>query len=303
VTEREKWDVLCEAMQGRYPVLASVWQLAEERFGPAWLPECIRNIERLYGPVGVPMSDDLSEMLDGYAEFANDSMRSQVYYERTGRYKASSYEEVRASCYWNEEHMTRRYLPGMYVSHYIWPQHYHMLRGFIHGILPRVRASRLFFEVGVGCGVYSRAALEHLPHVRGVAFDISAHALRFSGQVVEASGSGDRYRLEQRDIKDGYHEAADFLICQEVLEHLENPGEFCVWLRELVKPGGWTYITAALNAAHSDHIFLFHEPSELEAMLRQAGLQPYHLQEECAAGTKPRRLTPSLAGYLCQRPR
>jgi len=87
-----------------------------------------------------------------------------------------------------------------------------------------------------------------------------------------------------------------------VLEHLERPGEFCCWLRDLVKPGGHAYITAALNAAHSDHIYLFREPAELEAMLRSAGFQPLHSQEECAPGGKPRRLTPSLSGFFCQRP-
>ena len=87
-----------------------------------------------------------------------------------------------------------------------------------------------------------------------------------------------------------------------MLEHLENPAEFCTWLYAMVRPGGHAYITAALNAAHSDHIYLFHTPAELEDMLRAAGFQPLHLQEECAAGFKPRNTTPSLAGYFCQRP-
>ena len=61
------------------------------------------------------------------------------------------------------------------------------------------------------------------------------------------------------------------------------------------------YITAALNAAHSDHIFHFRDPMQLEEMLRAAGFQPMSLQEEFAAGYKPRKITPSLAGYLVER--
>ena len=301
MTDTEKWAVLCGAMQARFPVLASVWTQAHERFGDRWLPDCIQNIERLYGPITRPLAPPLDDMLEGYAEFAADSMRNQVFYERNRHYRASNYAEVEANCYQNETHMNRRYLPGMYVSHYIWPQHYHMLRGFTESVLPRVRQSRLFFEVGVGCGVYSRCTLETLPETRGIGFDISNHALRFTEKVVDAAGLASRYEIVNRDIRDGYHEPADFLICQEVLEHLENPEEFCGWLRNLVRPGGWGYITAALNAAHSDHIFHFRDPAQLEAMLRTSGWQPIHLQEECAPGKKPRQLTPSLAGFLCQR--
>jgi SAM-dependent methyltransferase len=116
-------------------------------------------------------------------------------------------------------------------------------------------------------------------------------------------GLRERYELENLDIRHGYHTHCDFLICQEVLEHLENPAEFCRWLANMVRPGGHAYITAALNAAHSDHIFLFNNPAELEEMLRAAGLQPLHAQEEFAPGFKPRKISPSLAGFFCEKPK
>jgi SAM-dependent methyltransferase len=150
--------------------------------------------------------------------------------------------------------------------------------------------------------MYSKRTLELLPDIRGVGFDISQYALDFTGRVLEAFSLRNRYVLENRDISLGYGTSCDFLICQEVLEHLENPAEFCRWLFDLVRPGGHAYITAALNAAHSDHIYLFHTPAELEDMLRMAGFQPLHLQEECAPGFKPRAKTPSLCGYVCIKP-
>ncbi len=298
----EKWQLLCAEMNQSYPVLASVWTLAPSRFGGDWIPEMLRDVEVLYGPIEQPLSARVREALDGYAEFANDSMRNQVFFEKNGRYHASSYVDVRRMCYENEEHMNRRYLPGMWLSHHLWPQHYHMRKGFEQGLLPRVRDCRTFFEVGVGCGMYSKRTLELLPDCRGIGFDISEHALQFCGRMLQAFGLRDRYGLEQRDIRSGYATPCDFLICQEVLEHLENPGEFCRWLFGLVRPGGHAYVTAALNAAHSDHIYLFDSPAVLERMLRDAGFQPLNCQEECAPGSKPRRLTPSLAGFFCQRP-
>jgi 2-polyprenyl-3-methyl-5-hydroxy-6-metoxy-1,4-benzoquinol methylase len=301
MTDIEKWRLLCEEMQARYPVLASVWLQAIDRFGDNWVAECIFNLETIYGSVTSPLSEEVIALLDGYAEFSYDALRNQVYYERTGRYRASSYEEVSRECYHNPDYMNRRYLPGMIVSHFVWPQHYHMQKGFKTLLLPRVRSSRLFFEVGVGCGLYSKITLEALPHVKGVGFDISQFALDFTGQILEKFGLAERYSLANLDIRHGYSTTCDFLICQEVLEHLEQPAEFCRWLRNLIKPGGYAYITAALNAAHSDHIYLFHTPTELEEMLRAAGLRPLHGHEEFAPGFKPRNFTPSLSGFLCQR--
>jgi len=297
----QKYDYICELVEKTYPILAPVWQAARARFGAAWLREFIENIEAVYGTVDVGIEGRLGDALDGYAEFVNDSLRNQSFYEKHRRYKASSYAECVDAYYHNADHMIRCYLPGMYLSHLLWPQHYNMLCGFRENMLRRLERPKLFFEVGVGCGMYSKVLLEYFPEIRGIGFDISPYALKFTKDLVGLFGHESRYAIEQRDIRHGYQEQCDFLVCQEVLEHLENPEEFCRWLFDMIKPGGRAYITAALNAAHSDHIFHFRDPLQLEAMLRAAGFQPMSLQEEFAAGFKPREITPSLAGYLVER--
>jgi len=302
VNDLEKYDFVCKLVEKTYPVLAPVWRAASQRFGDKWPKEFIVNLETIYGAVDLDTGSRMAEALDGYAEFVNDSLRNQSFFEKHGHYKASSYAECVDAYYHNADHMKRCYLPGMYLSHLLWPQHYNMLCGFRDGLLRRLGDPKLFFEVGVGCGMYSKALLDHFSNVRGIGFDISSYALEFTKNLVTLFGHGDRYSIEQRDIRRGYHELCDFLVCQEVLEHLENPGEFCSWLFNMIKPGGKAYITAALNAAHSDHIFLFREPLQLEEMLRAAGFQPLSLQEEFAAGYKPRHITPSLAGYFVERP-
>src|SRR5438874_2629869 len=95
-------------------------------------------------------------------------------------------------------------------------------------------------------GPVSEPLSDRLPHARGVGFDISQFSLDYTGKVIDAFGLGARYTLENRDVRHGYEVPADFLICQEVLEHLENPAEFCTWLYAMVRPGGHAYITAAL---------------------------------------------------------
>jgi len=302
-TNQQKYLHICGLIDKTYPILAPTWQSAYERFGDEWLNQFIGNVENIFGEVDESGDQNgLMDALDGYAEFCNDSLRNQSYFEKHKKYKASNYSECVSDYYNNADHMNRCYLPGMWISHYIWPQHYNMLAGFMAGALRRAKQqTEVFFEVGVGCGMYSKVVLEHLPSARGVGFDISEHSLNFTKNMVDRFGYGDRYKIEQRDISHGYSEQCDFMICQEVLEHLENPAEFCTWLYNMVKPGGFAYITAALNAAHSDHIFLIRDPLELEEMIRDAGFQPMGLQEEFAAGKKPREITPSLAGYFCEK--
>ena len=302
MTNREKYAHLCGAVEAIYPVLAGVWHAAYGRFGDEWLDEFVLNVETIYGELGEGVDNRMEDALDGYAEFVNDSLRNQVFFERNGRYRHSSYAECAELYYHNEDHMTRCYLPGMYLSHFLWPQHFNMLRTFRQSVLPRVGDAGLVYEVGVGCGMYSKVTLEALPNARGRGFDISQHSLNFTKGMLDTFGLGDRYEIVNQDIRHGHAEQADFLICQEVLEHLENPDEFCTWLFERVKPGGCAYITAALNAAHSDHIYLYRDPMLLERHLRDAGFQPMALMEEMAAGSKPREITPSLAGYFVLRP-
>lgn len=298
----EKWKIICSEVHRSYPVLATPFISAEKRFGPRWVDEAVPAIEGLYGTITDPLSDRLKVAVGCYAEFANDSMRHQVMYERTGKYRASNYEEVRAALYDNADHMTQNYLPGMWFSHFVWPQHYFSLLGFTDCVLPRIEDNGVFFEVGVGCGMYSKVTMDYKPGMRGIGFDISQHSLDYTGQVMQSFGYGPQYKLENRDVRHGYKVKADFLICQEVLEHLENPAEFCRWLYDMIRPGGQAFITAALNAGHSDHIFLIHHPLEVENMLTDAGFHILRMQEETAPGSKPRNLTPSLAGFLCSKP-
>src|SRR5262245_6851908 len=104
----------------RYPNYAGLWLRSLEDFGPGWAAEVSRNIERVFGSDNGPA---WQAAVDGYAEFCTDALRAQVYFEKTGRYKASNYAEVARECYHSADYMERRYLPGQYLSHYIWPHH------------------------------------------------------------------------------------------------------------------------------------------------------------------------------------
>jgi hypothetical protein len=80
----------------------------------------------------------------------------------------------------------------------------------------------------------------------------------------------DRYEVLLQDVVAEPMDACEWLVCIEVLEHLEDPVAFLRALRAALAPGGRAFITAALNAAHVDHIYLYETVEDVLEQLRAA---------------------------------
>lgn len=291
---------LFRILQKRYPNYASLWGKSLEEFGKEWEKEISDNIERVFGVNPNPSWD---EAVDGYAEFCTEALRAQVFFEKNGRYQASNYQDVLKACYHSADYMEKRYLPGQYLSHSIWPHHQRMLRHFVGELIPKISSDvSMFYEVGVGCGMYSQLTLKYLKQVRGVGYDISDYALDFTMRIIKAHNLQNRYKtLNQDIISRPILQKCDFVISQEVLEHLENPQEFIHGLYSAVRPGGWSYITAAINAAHTDHIYLYRSADEVRKQIENAGWSVVDAQIECNYPEKPIEKRPTIAGFLSRR--
>ena len=194
----------------------------------------------------------------------------------------------------------RAYLPGMLLSHYVWPHHYKMLK-FFRAQCSKIPAVETFAEVGVGCGMYSKEAAVRFPSSRGWGYDISRHSLNFTAQIMAAFGCQGRYETHVRDIIADTPNQTDLVICQEVLEHLEDPPLFLKALRKMTKPGGYAYISAAVNAGHVDHIYLYRSPDQVGAEITSAGYRIVAAGAELAYQGKPLQVTPCHAAFLCVR--
>jgi SAM-dependent methyltransferase len=291
---------LSQIIHKSYPNYSSLWDKSYQEFGSAWEHEISENIAKVFG---CEPNKRWNEAVDGYAEFCTEALRAQVFFEKNGRYQASNYQEVLKECYHSADYMERRYLPGQYLSHSIWPHHQRMLQHFINVLLPKIAKDvTLFYEVGVGCGMYSQKTLQTLPQVQGVGYDISDYALDFTMQIVSDHGLSSRYKSRNQDIiASPIEEKCDFVISQEVLEHLEDPQAFIHGLYAAVRPGGWSYITAAINAAHTDHIYLYRSPDEVRAQIENAGWKIVDTQIECNYPEKPIEQRPTIAGFLAHK--
>lgn len=286
---------MLQLMDARYPRYAELWRTSRRDFGDEWLNEFETSVTALFED-----GAGWDEAVDGYAEFCTDALRSQIYFEKSRQYKATSYKDVARQCYHNAAFMFRSYLPGMFISHFIWPHHYRLLRYF-RDVLRVIPTGRTFADVGTGCGMYSKEPLAVWPGVHGSGYDISQHALSFTRRVVGAFGFADRYELHEQNILETPPAAVDLVICQEVLEHLEDPAEFIVGLYAMTKPGGHAYISGAINAGHIDHIYLYKNPGEVEDQLLRAGFHVVDSRAEYAYAGKLIELTPCVAAFLCAR--
>ena len=281
------------------PFFADIWQRREREFGAPWISELAESVTRLFG------TDEATweNMLYGYADFSMEAVRCQNDFEKTLRYRDASSADLLSSCYEDEEFMMTTYLPGLYLSHYLWRHHYRLLSFYRNEVLTGAGAPGNFYEIGIGTGLYSYETLRAFPAARGKGIDISKYSLGFTERLLRANGLFTRYECEQMDIFKSTlkPESADFLVCQEVLEHLEDPAGLCRLLRTFVRPGAKAYITAAINAAHTDHIYLFRSPVEVEKMLVAAGWKILASRSELAYEGKPLEITPCVAGFLCQK--
>jgi SAM-dependent methyltransferase len=283
-----------DRLEARFRTASPVFRMAVSRqlalFGDVWAAALDDLIRRL-----LPDDESLGRAVDGYSRFALESLRLQRRFDGTGVYDPKPYADVARDVYLDDTYMRSTYLPGLLLSHYLWPHHYRKNAFFSRVFLAdRIRAGvREFYDIGVGTGFYSRLALTGIPEARGVGVDISPTSVAFALRHVEAFGAGDRYRAELRDVIARPLDPVASLICDEVLEHLADPVPFIAALRGLLKPGGAAFIATALNAPNTDHIYLYRSAAEVAQQLTQAGfaIEQYF----CALAGAPTRPGGSVA--------
>jgi SAM-dependent methyltransferase len=268
-TAAPRLDALRVLLRDRYGFLKDVVDRAEAGFGPRWTASFEETLAAVFAD-----EEELAQAADGYARFVMDLLRRQRRFEREGAYPAKSFEEAAAEVYFDHDYMTRQYLPGLLLSHFLWPHHVRHSDFFEAAFMEQMRLADdvSFAEVGVGTGLYSRLVLTGIEGARGVGLDISPSAAAFTQRHLEAFSVGDRYELRIQDIlAEPLAERVEWLICIEVLEHLEDPVAFLRGLRGALAPEGRAFVTAALNAAHVDHIHLYRTVDDVVTEAVEAG--------------------------------
>ncbi len=279
------------------PFMVPSMRRQRETFGPEWVQQFGATLSRF-----IATSDErLNNAVRGYVNFALAGMRLQKKFERTLQYENKSYAEATNLVYQNRDYMFGLYLPGILLSHYLWPHHYRQLQFYQRAFLPHFASAALpeFCDIGPGTGFYSRQLLTAVPQGKGWAFDLSPYSLEYSSAQLASFGVGDRWQHELRDI---VLETPDrqwpFLVCIEVLEHLEDPLTFLKALRRMLAPGGRGLISAAVTAPNEDHIFLYTSGDAVREQIEAAGFTVVDSQEDRAYVPKGSEPVPINAAFV-----
>ncbi len=266
-------------------------------------PTCEAEFDETLAAIFGDDQEKLAKATKGYVRFAIDGLRLHKRFEKELCYINKSYEDVAKAVYHNEQYMDDLYLPGILLSHYLWPHHYAQLLFFHEKFVPLMQAADdpSFADVGVGTGFYSRQMLAADPRVTGTGYDISEHSLAYAEMQVKAFGFDDRWQPCKRNIVTDPPELKTmFVTSVEVLEHLEDTISFIKGLKAMLAPGGYAFITAAITAPNEDHIYLYMNADEVRKELEQGGLTVVEQAEFAAYEPKGNEPVPINGAFICQ---
>jgi SAM-dependent methyltransferase len=248
--------------------------LLEEEFGDGYRADAARHLALLRA--AHPDRPWPAWAVDGFIAFNRMILAEEAAFRETRAYSATpqDMERVTAEVYDSDAVMNGYYLVGLYLTYFVWPHHHRMLRFYRSAFLATAEPENgRFAEWGVGHGLLAAEALLRWPSAGAYLLDLSDHSLAFARCLLDAAGLGRRCTLVKGDVlRMDDLPPASRLVCSEVLEHVPDPGALLRRVRSSLVPGGLAFLTAAVNAPQSDHVFLYRSEAEVLAMVREAGL-------------------------------
>lgn len=234
----------------------------------------ISNLET-YLSFSKSQGQSVSYLVDCYLMMVMDVLKEQIYFQKHKKYRYSTLDEVAGSVYHDPNYMTK-YMYGVAISCFMWPNHLEMLR-FFKKTVPKDK-SGTYLEVGPGHGLYFMSAMESCKFNKYMGIDISETSIGITKSIVEyfQPQQKGKYSLELKDFLDADQlksNTYDAVVTGEVLEHVEEPELFLRRIADIAKPDAYIYVTTCCNAAVIDHIYLFRNIKEVEDMMESCGLK------------------------------
>lgn len=237
----------------------------------------IEEIEQLDGYLTYCRQRSLTidYLAKSYLTTVEDTFREQIYFLKYREYRYKSFADVADSVYHNDEYM-HRYMHGLALTSFLWPNHLGMARLFRES-LPRNRRGS-YLEVGPGHGYYFVTAIRESHFDKFVGIDISGASIEQTRDIVDYYEPSSRANVELclSDFLEAdqlEEQAFDAIVMGELLEHVERPEAFLQRLVCLAKKDAYIFITTCINAPAIDHIYLWRNIEELEAMVMHCGLR------------------------------
>lgn len=277
-------DEFYSIMRKRYPMMsrgvhearAVAPELVDQHF-----EQCLTWVVRAHG------EEVLAKLVDGYAFYTLEVNRSQLAYEKRGHYEYATFAEADKRVYQQAEYM-QAYYWGVFTILFSWSHYVELMEFYLTRFVEKLPAGKLI-EIAPGHGAWGVLAVTSREELTLVGWDISPTSIALAPKMAIGAGVGDRciYRLgdaTKLEHSSGHYDAA---ICSFLLEHLEDPGRFLTDFAKSLRSGALAFITLALTAAQTDHIYEFKAESEGIRLAEAAGFDLI----ECRVA-RPMRLMP-----------
>jgi 2-polyprenyl-3-methyl-5-hydroxy-6-metoxy-1,4-benzoquinol methylase len=245
--------------------------------GPSYCDRAERHLLRLFRALGGD-DDRFADAIEAFVEMTVDVMRMQERYYRTGQFDAGPEVVTDGRLYNDDDLMGRRYLYGLYLAQFFWPNHLEKFRYFEAEFLPIAADGMRVLEVGTGPGTYGLAVGRSVNCADLLLNDISPLSIETTRRLaaVDPVRRPETLRYSTSDFLDFDATAAepfDLVVFSEVLEHLRDPPRGLARLKSLLTPESFVFFSTATNAAFYDHTVVFQSLGEIEGLLGDHGFE------------------------------
>jgi len=288
-------DFIIEAFDTKAPLFKNVFIDRYNEFGEKWLNEFISELKMLPDNL-----EFFKEIAKGYGSFCVEALRLQRDFDKSGLYPENSYDNALKTVYQNEKYMLNVYLPSLFLTHFLWSHHYKLQIWVKKQFFSKIDSTKesKFFDVGIGTGFYSYKFLKNFNNLFGYGYDISSASNAYTKNILSKNKLMNRYSLENKFVKFAPKDTFDYLICIELLEHLENPLQLLIDMHEKLKMNGLGIISAAINAPNRDHIYLYKSMAEVRNQIIKSGFKIQNEIELLAYEKIQERTVPSSGVFI-----
>ena len=255
-------------LNNKYPILGKA---AFQGRDSAYLEYTSRYLEQ----VQLETRLSIESIIDAYAKTCFEFMKLQNKFLKTGQYAATSQKSLESNLYAHVEAM-EPYLLGLLSTYLYWENHSKIFDFYCEqfSLIAEQVAEAKTMEIGTGHGLFASYLLEKNPSMTYLGIDISLSSLNFSRNLLNVKFPHREIDLVQQDATSSdfsYIKKYDFVICCEVLEHVEEPVKLLQNIRSSMNKNGKAFITTVSNLEAVDHIFLFKSSEEIRNLIKSTG--------------------------------
>ena len=240
----------------------------------------------------------------GYASYCLGVWKAQQLYEKTGRYTPQDLPDIVSAVYEDAGYMVP-YLWAAFLIYPFWPSvvmHIAMYRDdFVKALPPKAN----MMELACGHGVLSLLAAEERSDIRSDGLDISPPAIEIANRLLKVSGHGDRVKFEVKDAltlgASGSGGTYKGIVAAMVAEHLEDPKPLLKAIAHYLADDGIVFFSTALESAQKDHIYEFHNESEVVKLVEDVGLRATRLVCDANPPTPGARFRPRALAMILRK--